>query len=174
MVAVLMNGRPLALQWLADSFPAILETWFLGVEHGTAMAEVLLGHANPGGRLPMTFPRASGQVPLYYNHRPIGRPPPGREQFSSGYTDLAGTPLWTFGYGLSYTTFRYANLRLSARHLRVGDSMAVSVDVTNSGPRPGDEVVQIYLRDDAASVARPVRLLKCFRRITLDQGKPEP
>jgi beta-glucosidase len=171
IVAVLMNGRPLALQWLADSVPAVLETWFLGVEHGNAAADVLFGDYSPAGRLPITFPRVTGQVPIYYGHRPTGRPPAEDEQYTSKYIDVPWTPLWPFGYGLSYTSFAYVNLQLSADSARAADSIVVTVDVTNTGPRAGDEVVQLYVRDDAASVARPVRALKGFRRVTLRAGE---
>jgi beta-glucosidase len=171
VIAVLMNGRPLALQWLADSIPAIVETWFLGVEHGTAMADVLFGDYNPSGRLPVSFPRVTGQVPIYYSHRPTGRPPVESDHFTSKYIDVPWTPLWPFGHGLSYTRFAYANLRLSANTVRAADSVVVSVDVSNTGPRGGDEVVPLYLRDDAASVARPVRALKGFHRLTLQPGE---
>ena len=171
IIAVLLNGRPLALQWLADSVPAILETWFLGVEHGTATADVLFGDFNPAGRLPVSFPRVTGQVPIYYSHKSTGRPPVESDHFTSKYIDVPWTPLWTFGYGLSYTTFAYANLRLSADTLRAADSVVVTVEVTNSGGRAGAEVAQVYLRDDAASVTRPVRALKAFRRLTLEPGE---
>ena len=171
IVAVLMNGRPLALQWLADSVPAVLETWFLGVEHGNAAADVLFGDYSPAGRLPISFPRVTGQVPIYYGHRPTGRPPAENDHYTSKYLDVPWTPLWPFGHGLSYTTFAYVNLRLSAHEIRPTDTVAVSVDVTNTGSRAGDEVVQLYLRDDAASVARPVKALKAFRRITLQPGE---
>lgn len=171
VVAVLFNGRPLALQWLADSIPAIVETWFLGVEHGTATADVLFGDFNPAGRLPVTFPRVTGQVPIYYGHKRTGRPPVESDHFTSKYIDVPWTPLWPFGHGLSYTTFAYANLRLSADSMRAGDSVVVTVEVTNSGGRAGTEVAQVYLRDDAASVTRPVRALKAFRRLTLEPGE---
>jgi beta-glucosidase len=110
VVIVLLNGRPLALQWLADSVPAILETWFLGVEHGTAMADVLFGLYNPSGRLPVSFPRVTGQVPIYYSHKQTGRPPAEDDHYTSKYIDVPWTPLWTFGHGLSYTRFEYGNL----------------------------------------------------------------
>jgi beta-glucosidase len=171
VVAVLLNGRPLAIQWLADSVPAILETWFLGVEHGTAMADVLFGGYNPSGHLPVSFPRVTGQVPIYYSHKPTGRPPVESDHFTSKYIDVPWTPLWAFGHGLSYTRFDYDNLRLSPDTLHGVDSVVVSVDVTNSGHRAGDAVVQLYLRDDAASVARPVRALKGFYRLTLTPGE---
>jgi beta-glucosidase len=173
VIAVLLNGRPLALQWLADSVPAILETWFLGVEHGSVAADVLFGDYNPSGRLPVSFPRVTGQVPIYYGHKPTGRPPTPNDHFTSKYIDTPWTPLWTFGYGLSYTTFSYAKLQLSSSRIRMGDSLTVTVDVTNTGSRSGDEVVQLYVRDEAASVARPVRALKGFHRLTLKPGESQ-
>jgi beta-glucosidase len=171
IVAVLMNGRALAIPELAAEAPAILESWFLGSQHGNALADVLFGDYNPGGKLPVTFPRATGQIPIYYNHRNTGRPAVASEHYTSKYLDVPWTPLFPFGYGLSYTTFEYANLRLSAPKLPAGDSLEVSVDVRNTGDRSGDEVVQLYLRDDVASVEEPVRALKAFRRITLGPGE---
>jgi beta-glucosidase len=171
IVAVLMNGRALAIPELAAEAPAILESWFLGSQHGNALADVLFGDYNPGGKLPVTFPRATGQIPIYYNHRNTGRPAVASEHYTSKYLDVPWTPLFPFGYGLSYTTFEYANLRLSAPKLPAGDSLEVSVDVRNAGDRSGDEVVQLYLRDDVASVEEPVRALKAFRRITLGPGE---
>ncbi len=170
VVAVLLNGRPLATPWLSDSAPALVESWFLGVEHGNALADVLFGDADPGGRLPVTVPRATGQVPLYYNHKRTGRPADANNHYTSKYIDLPWTPLYPFGYGRSYTTFSYANLRAPAEG-RVGDSLVVSVDVANTGPRAGDDVVQLYVRDDAGSVTRPVRELKGFQRVTLGPGE---
>jgi hypothetical protein len=154
VVAVLMNGRPLATPWLADSVPALVESWFLGVEHGTALADVLLGDANPSGRMPVTVPRATGQIPLYYNHKNTGRPAAAGNHYTSKYIDLPWTPLYPFGHGRSYTTFAYANLAVPAE-VRMGDSVVVSVEVANTGARAGDEVAQLYVRDDAASVTRP-------------------
>ena len=171
VVAVLMNGRPLAVSWLADSVPAIVESWLLGVEHGNAVADVLFGDANPSGRLPVSMPRATGQVPIYYAHKNTGRPAAQENHYTSKYLDLPWTPLYPFGHGLSYTSFRYANLRVGAASGRAADPVRVSVDVTNAGTRVGDEVVQLYLRDDAASVARPVRELRAFRRITVRPGE---
>jgi beta-glucosidase len=171
VIAILLNGRPLALQWLADSIPAIVETWFLGVEHGNAAADVLFGDYNPAGRLPVSFPRVTGQVPIPYNHKSTGRPPTDSDHFTSKYIDVPWTPLWAFGHGLSYSTFRYANLRLSADNIRPADSVTVTIEVTNAGRRVGDEVVQVYLRDEAASVTRPVKALKGFRRLTLQPGE---
>lgn len=171
VVAVLLNGRPLALPWLADSVPAILETWFLGVEHGNAVADVLLGAANPSGRLPASFPRVTGQVPIHYNHKNTGRPADAANKYTSKYLDAPWTPQWPFGHGLSYTTFAYDALRLSADSAAVGTPITVQVDVTNTGARAGTEVVQLYVRDDAASVTRPVRELKGFRRVALQPGE---
>jgi beta-glucosidase len=166
-----MNGRPLALQWLNDNVPAIVETWFLGVEHGTATADVLFGDYNPGGKLTTSFPRVTGQVPIYYNHRNTGRPPAADNKYTSKYNDVPWTPLYPFGHGLSYTTFRYGTPRLSATTMRPGDSIRVNVDVTNSGKVAGDEVVQLYIRDDVGSVTRPVQELRGFRRVRLSPGE---
>ena len=141
------------------------------MEHGSATADVLFGDYNPSGHIPVSFPRVTGQVPIYYSHKPTGRPPAESEHFTSKYIDVPWTPLWAFGHGLSYTWFEYGNLRLSPGTLSAGDSVVVSIDVTNSGSRPGDDVVQLYLRDDAASVARPVRSLKGFHRLTLQPGE---
>jgi beta-glucosidase len=171
VVAVLMNGRPLAIQWLADSVPAIVESWFLGVEHGHALADALFGDVNPGGKLPVTFPRVTGQVPIYYNHKNTGRPANPSDHYTSKYLDVPWTPLFPFGHGLSYTTFSYGAPRLSSTSVRAGDNVTVEVDVTNTGKRAGDEVAQLYLRDDVASVARPVRELRGFRRVTLRPGE---
>jgi len=167
VVLVLMNGRPLILQWASDHVPAIVETWFLGVEAGNATADVLFGDVNPSARLPVTFPRVLGQVPLYYNHRNTGRPPDPNNKFTSKYIDVPVTPRYPFGFGLSYTTFAYSDLKLSAARARVSDTITATVTVTNSGSREGTEVVQLYVRDEVASVSRPVRELKAFRRVTL-------
>jgi beta-glucosidase len=171
VVAVLMNGRPLAIPELAAEAPAIVESWFLGNQHGTAVADVLFGDYNPGGKLPATFPRATGQIPIYYNHRNTGRPAEAGNHYTSKYLDIPWTPLYPFGFGLSYTTFAYSNLRLSASSIRARDPLSVSVDVRNSGDRAGDEVVQLYVRDDVASVEEPVKSLKGFQRITLQPGE---
>lgn len=170
VVLVLMNGRPLALQWLNDNVPAIVETWFLGVEHGTATADVLFGNYNPGGKLTASFPRVTGQVPIYYNHRNTGRPPT-NDKYTSKYNDVPWTPLYSFGHGLSYTSFLYGTPRLSASTMRPGDSIRVEVDVTNTGSVAGDEVVQLYIRDDVGSITRPVQELHGFRRVRLAAGE---
>ena len=173
VIAVLMNGRPLAVQWLADSTSALVESWHLGVEHGNALADILLGDYAPSGKLPVSVPRVTGQLPIYYNHKNTGRPPSEREKWNSKYIDAPWTPLFPFGHGLSYTTFGYTNLRLSRSTLRGSDSVTLTVDLTNTGKRAGTEVAQLYLRDDAASVTRPVRELRGFRRVTLQPGQSE-
>ncbi len=170
-VVVLMNGRPLTINWIAENSPAILETWFAGTQAGNAIADVLFGDVTPGGKLPVTFPRAVGQVPIYYNHKNTGRPPAANNRYTSKYYDLPWTPLYQFGYGLSYTQFRLSNLQLSAQRINPDGQVAVSVEVENTGKRTGDEVVQLYLRDVAASVTRPVKELKGFQRVTLRPGE---
>lgn len=171
VVVVLMNGRPLATPWIAEHVPAIVEAWYLGIQTGPAVADVLFGDYNPGGKLPVTVPRAVGQVPIHYDHPNTGRPPSESDQYTSKYIDIPWTPLYPFGYGLSYTTFAYGAPRVSAAEIGPTDSVTVSVEVTNTGDRAGDEVVQLYVRDDVASVARPVKELKGFRRITLQPGE---
>lgn len=169
-VVVLMNGRPLAINWLDENAPAILEAWFAGTQGGNAIADVLFGDVNPGGKLPVTFPRASGQEPFYYNQTPTGRPPT-NEKYTSKYLDVPVAPLYAFGHGLSYTTFRLSNLRLGAQRIAPSGSVDVSVDVENTGRRQGDEVVQIYIRDLVASRVRPVKELKGFQRVTLQPNE---
>ncbi len=171
VVVVLMNGRPLAIQWMADNVPAILETWFLGVQMGPAVADVLFGDYNPAGRLPVTMPRNVGQVPIYYNHKNTGRPPSEGERYTSKYIDVPWTPLYPFGHGLSYTTFGYSVPRLSSPSIRADGTLTLSVDVTNTGARAGDEVVQLYVRDEVASVTPAVKRLRGFERITLPSGE---
>lgn len=171
VAVVLMNGRPLSTPWLDTNIPAIVEAWYLGVQMGPAVADVLFGDYNPGGKLPISVPRTVGQVPVYYNHKNTGRPPDEKEKYTSKYSDVPWTPLYPFGHGLSYTRFEYSNLRLSAARIRASDSLTVSVEVTNTGDRAGDEVVQLYLRDDVASLTRPVKELRGFRRVTLKPGQ---
>jgi beta-glucosidase len=170
LVVVLMNGRPLVISDLAEHAQAILETWQLGHEMGNAVADVLFGDVNPSGKLPITFPRSVGQVPIYYDHKPTGRPPRTEEVYSSKYLDLPWTPLYEFGYGLSYTTFEYQKPRLSATKLGPTDVLTVQCTLRNTGARAGDEIVQLYLRDDIASVTRPVRSLRGFARVSLPAG----
>jgi beta-glucosidase len=171
VVVVLMNGRPLTINWIAENSPAILETWFAGTQAGNAIADVLFGDANPGGKLPVTFPRSVGQEPFYYNHMNTGRPPDARNKYTSKYLDVSWAPLYPFGYGLSYTRFRLSDLQTSAKTIRPDGRLNVSVEVQNRGQRTGDEVVQLYIRDVAASVTRPVKELKGFQRITLRAGE---
>ena len=173
VIAVLMNGRPLAVQWLADSASALVESWFLGIEHGNALADVLLGDHAPSAKLAVTFPRTTGQVPIYYNYRRTGRPGVDKQKYTSNYIDVPWAPLFPFGHGLTYTTFAYANLRVARDTVRAGEAVVVTVDVTNTGRRAGTEVAQLYLRDDAATVTRPVRELRGFRRVTLQPGQTQ-
>ena len=167
---VLMNGRPLSINWVAENSPAILEAWFAGTRGGEAIADALFGDYNPGGKLPVTFPRNAGQEPFYYNQPTTGRPP-SNEKYTSKYLDVPVAPVYPFGYGLSYTTFRLSNLRLSAPRINASGSVDVSVEVENTGRREGDEIVQLYIRDVAASRVRPVKELKGFKRVTLQPGE---
>ncbi|GAB4220543.1 MAG: beta-glucosidase BglX [Acidobacteriota bacterium] len=171
-VVVLMNGRPLTIQWAAEHVPAIVEAWHLGSEAGHAIADVLFGDYNPSGKLPVSFPRHVGQLPLYYNHKSTGRPT-GSEQivFWSHYTDAPNSPLYPFGWGLSYTTFQYSEVRLSRSEMTATQPVQFSVTVTNTGSREGTEVVQLYVRDLVGSVTRPVKELKGFQRVTLKPGE---
>ena len=168
---VLKNGRPLTINWMAENSPAILETWHSGTMGGAAVADVLFGDANPGGKLPITFPRSVGQIPLYYNYKSTGRPLEPDNRYTSKYLDLPNTPLYPFGYGLSYTQFQIGNLQLGKTNIARTESLTVSVDVENIGKRAGDEVVQLYLRDVASTATRPVRELKGFQRVTLKAGE---
>jgi beta-glucosidase len=173
-VVVLFNGRPLTLAGVSAASPAILEAWFPGVEAGNAVADVLFGKVNPGGKLPVSFPRTLGQVPIYYNHEPTGRPCDVTSKYNSRYRDLASCdPLYPFGYGLSYTTFAVTNLRLSAPAINRNGQVVASVDVTNTGGRAGDDVVQLYLHDPVASISQPVRRLRGFQRVTLRPGQTQ-
>jgi beta-glucosidase len=167
----LINGRPLTVNWIFENAPAVLEVWMAGTESGNAIADVLFGDVNPGGKLPVTWPRAVGQVPIYYNHMNTGRPPEPNNRYTSKYLDVPWTPQFPFGYGLSYTKFRITNLQVTPRVRLNGAKLNVSVDVENLGKRPGDEVVQLYIRDVAASMTRPVKELKGFQRVTLQPGE---
>jgi beta-glucosidase len=168
---VLFNGRPLTLADVAAKSPAILEAWFPGVQAGNAVADVLFGKVNPGGKLPVSFPVNIGQVPIYYNHEPTGRPCDITSKYNSRYRDLTTCdPLYPFGYGLSYTTFSISNLRLSSTTMPSSGSVKASVDVANTGSRTGDEVVQLYIHDPVASISQPVRRLRAFERVTLAPG----
>jgi beta-glucosidase len=171
-VVVLFNGRPLTLEKVQAAAPAILEAWFPGVQAGNAVADVLFGSVNPGGKLPVTFPRSVGQVPIYYNHEPTGRPCDPTFKWNSRYRDIPTcAPLYPFGFGLSYTTFELSNLRLSSNTMRANGSVRAFVDVKNTGSRSGDEVVQLYIHDPVASISQPVRRLRGFERVTLAPGQ---
>jgi beta-glucosidase len=173
-VLVLFNGRPLVLNWFHEHVPAILEAWFPGTEGGNAVADVLFGRYNPSGKLTMSFPYAVGQVPVYYNHYNTGRPltvENAQQKFVSKYLDIPNDPLYPFGYGLSYTTFAYSELKLSNARLHPGGTIEAEVTVTNAGEVPGEEVVQLYIRDLVGSVVRPVKELKAFRKIALQAGE---
>ena len=168
---VLKNGRPLTINWLAENSPAILVTWHSGTMGGAAIADVLFGDANPSGKLPVTFPRNVGQIPLYYSQKATGRPFEPENRYTSKYLDAPNTPLYAFGFGLSYTQFNISNLRLDKTQIKPAENIKVSVDVENAGRRDGAEVVQLYVRDTAASVTRPVRELKGFERVSLKAGE---
>ncbi|PNS08219.1 glycoside hydrolase family 3 N-terminal domain-containing protein [Solilutibacter silvestris] len=171
VVAVLLNGRPLSVGKLAEETSALVEAWFPGIEGGNAISDILFGDVNPAARLAITFPRNVGQVPIYYAHKMTGRPPRAEEKYTSKYIDAPWTPLFSFGYGLSYTTFGYDKLRIASPRITANGRQKVTVTVTNTGTRAGDEVVQLYLRDEVASVTRPVRQLRGFRRIHLAVGE---
>ena len=173
IVLVLMNGRPLTINWADENIPAIVEAWQLGSTSGDAIAKVLYGDYNPSGKLPMTFPRNVGQVPLYYNYLSTGRPTnPGNDLvFWTHYSDELNTPLYEFGYGLSYTSFTYDNLKLSSESLNKTGDLQVSFDLSNTGKFEGKEVAQLYIQDLFASIARPVKELKDFRMISLKPGE---
>ena len=170
-IVVLVNGRPLSIGWIVNNNPAILESWMGGSQSGNAIADILFGDVNPGAKLPVTFPRTVGQVPIYYNHMNTGRPPEAENRYTSKYYDLPWTPLYPFGYGLSYTTFKLSNLQLSSSRINASGKVTVSVEVENTGRRAGDEVVQLYVRDLVATMTRPVKELKGFQRITLQPGE---
>ena len=172
VVVVLANGRPLAMQWLADTAPAILETWMLGIEAGPAIADVVFGKYSPGGRLPAAFPRTTGAVPFYYGKYPSGRPAdPDLSKDTARYMDQPITPLYPFGHGLSYTTFEFSELQIDRKSIAANGTINISITVRNTGKLAGDEVVQLYLRDPVASVARPVQELRGFKRVTLAPGE---
>jgi beta-glucosidase len=168
VVLVLINGRPLDLAWASEQVPAILEAWYPGNEGGHGIADVLFGDANPSGHLPLSWPRSTGQLPLYYNHN-LTQDPETQPHFKSRYWDILSTPLYPFGHGLSYTTFSFDNLKLTPT-ARAGDVIDVSVDVANTGRRAGDAVVQLYIHQRAGSASRPVRQLKGFERVRLEPG----
>jgi beta-glucosidase len=175
IVLVILNGRPLTLTWENENMDAILEAWWPGTRGGDAIAQTLFGANNPNGKLPMSFPRNVGQLPLYYNHKNTGRPYLGlsdpEQKYKSQYTDVGNSPLYPFGYGLSYTAFEYSNLKISSDKIKFGEKLKVSVEVKNTGNYDGQEVVQLYIRDLVGSVTRPVKELKGFEKITLKKGE---
>ena len=170
---VLNNGRPLVIPWADEHVPAIVEAWQLGSQSGNAIAQVLYGDYNPSGKLPMTFPRNVAQVPIYYNHKNTGRPVMNEPEsvFWSHYIDEKNTPLYPFGYGLSYSKFEYSDLKLSSQSFSKNGKIEVSVSIKNSGKVKGKEVVQLYIRDLIGSVTRPVLELKGFEMIELEPNE---
>lgn len=173
-IVVMINaGRPLVFDWTADHAPAILYTWWLGTQAGAAIADVLFGDYNPSGKLPVTFPRSVGQIPIYYNHLSTGKPPKNDSvaYYRTGYIDLMQNPKYAFGHGLSYTTYKYSDLKLNKEKIYPDDSIRVTVNVTNTGKLAGEETVQLYLRDRFASIVRPVKELKDFKKVFLMAGE---
>jgi beta-glucosidase len=160
---LLINGRPHSVNYLAENAPAMLEGWYLGQEQGTAVANIVFGKVNPGGKLAVSFPRHVGQLPVYYNRKPYVHESP--------YINGEYAPLYPFGFGLSYTTFQYSNLKLNTKKITASESVEVTIDVTNTGELDGDEIVQLYIRDMVSSVTRPVHELKDFERIHLKKGE---
>jgi beta-glucosidase len=169
-VVVLMNGRPLTIPWLADNAPGLLEAWYPGTEGGDAVADVLFGKVDPGGKLPMSFPRNVGQIPISYNELPTGRPADPNNKYTSKYLDVPNTPQYAFGYGLSYTTFNVGTAHLSSGTVSPGGHLRVTVPVSNTGTVAGDDVVQLYLHEDGTSILQPVRKLEGFQRVSLAGG----
>ena len=165
VVLVLVNGRPASIRWASENIPAIIEAWYPGCEGGHAIADVLFGDYNPGGKLPITFPKYSGQLPLFYNQKPSGR--------HIRYRDEGAEPLYPFGFGLSYTNFEYQDLEISPAKINPAGEVIVNLTVTNIGKIAGDEVVQLYINDEVSSVVTPMISLKGFQRIHLQPGETE-
>ena len=161
-MCVLLNGRPLSINWIHDNIPAIVEAWFPGEAGGKAVADVLFGNYNPAGRIPITFPKSVGQLPIYYNQKPSA---------IHRYVSESEKPLYPFGYGLSYTKFAYSNLRLSSNEIKIDQQIEVSIDVKNIGIRDGEEVVQLYINDVYSSVTTPKKTLKGFKRVKVKTGE---
>ena len=171
VVLVLINGRPMTLPWENANVSAILEAWAGGTEAGNAVANILFGDYNPSGKLTTTFPISVGQIPLYYNHKNTGRPMDSNNKFTSKYLDISNDPLYPFGYGLSYTTFEYGDIKLSKSKLKGDEKLTATVTLTNTGKISGEEVVQLYIQDPAASISRPVKELKNFKKVLLQPGE---
>jgi beta-glucosidase len=167
LIVVLINGRPLSVNWIVNHVPAIVEAWLPGEEGAQAIADVLFGDYNPGGKLPISFPRSVGQVPVYYNHKPSG----GRSHWKGDYVEMSSKPLFPFGYGLSYTNFKYNHMDIRPNTVSWDGQVEISIEVQNIGSYKGDEVVQLYIHDELAEVTRPVKELKGFKRITLNPGE---
>ncbi|MCB8978206.1 MAG: glycoside hydrolase family 3 C-terminal domain-containing protein [Ardenticatenaceae bacterium] len=167
VVVLLVNGRPLSVNWIAQNVPAILEAWLPGEEGAEAVADVLFGDVNPGGKLPITFPRDVGQIPIYYNHKVSG----GKSHWKNDYVNLSSKPLWPFGFGLSYTNFKLDALQQDKLEVAADETIQISCTLTNCGPRDGEEVVQLYINDPVASVTRRVKELKGFKRVALAAGE---
>jgi beta-glucosidase len=170
VVVVLINGRPLSIRWTAENVPAIVEAWNCGEQGGKAVADVLFGDLNPEGRLPITFPRHSGQLPVYYNYKP-SKEHWIKDGWGEAYADMPATPLWEFGYGLSFTNFEYSNLTIIPEESGTEGEFHVSLEVTNTGKLFGAEVVQLYIKDIVSSVTRPVKELKGFQKVRLNPGE---
>lgn len=173
LVLVLANGRPMTLEWEDANCPAIVEAWHGGAEAARALTDVVFGDVNPSGKLTATFPRSVGQIPIYYNHLNTGRPMVAEDHYTSKYLDISNDPLYPFGYGLSYTEFKYSELTLSKASLKGDEILTASVEVTNVGKREGEETVQLYIGDPAASISRPLKELKGFRKIHLKPGESQ-
>ena len=173
IILMINAGRPLVFDWASENIPTIVYTWWLGTEAGNSIADVLFGKINPGGKLPMTFPRNEGQIPIYYNHYNTGRPAKNNtdRNYVSAYIDLDNDPAYPFGFGLSYTTFQYSDVNVSATQLKGNQTLTASVTLTNSGNYDGEEVVQLYIRDLVGKVVRPVKELKGFQKIFLKKGE---
>ena len=169
---VVMNGRPLAIEWSAENIPSILNAWLLGSEAGNAIADVVFGDYNPSAKLTMTVPRKTGQIPIFYNTKRISRPLD-NTRYTSKYIDSPNEPLYPFGYGLSYTEFSYSPITLSTNSINFSESFTASVTVTNTGKRFGEEVVQLYIQDMVGSAVRPVKELKGFDKIALKAGQSQ-
>jgi len=171
VVLVLSNGRPMTIAWENENVDAILETWHLGTEAGNAIADVLFGDYNPAGKITATFPVAVGQIPIYYNHKRTGRPIIEDFKFTSKYLDIPNEPLYPFGYGLSYTSFEYSDITLDKTEMGVNDTITATITVKNTGKFDGEEVVQLYINDPAASISRPVKELKGFEKVMIKKGE---
>jgi beta-glucosidase len=170
VIVILFSGRPLVVPWLVERANAMLAAWFLGSEAGNAIADVLLGKMSPSGRTPVTWPRAEGQVPIFFSERPSGRPFDAADKFTSKYLDVANEPLFPFGFGLTYGRFEMSNLRLSSNTIGINDAVTVQVDVVNRGAREAQETVFLFTHDKVASVSRPKLELKSFGKISLLPG----